>query len=111
MNNHYTMSQWSVRDISASRRINMAGFSLTAIEILRLLRDMPRLTPILIGKKMKRPPSVIRNVMVTLVELGLVSSAARGLYELTQSGIDVLERTELYSKRSRVLDLEDSLAS
>ena len=89
----------------------MAGFGLTAIEILSLLRDMPRLTPILIGKKMNRPPSVIRNVLVTLVELGLVSSAARGLYELTQSGIDVLERMELQGRRSRVLDFEDSLTS
>jgi len=89
----------------------VAGFGLTAIEILSLLRDMPRLTPILIGKKMNRPPSVIRNVLVTLVELGLVSSAARGLYELTQSGIDVLERMELQGRRSRVLDFEDSLTS
>ena len=69
-------------------------FSLTAIEILQLLRNMPRLTPILIGKKMKRPPSVIRNVLVILVELGLVSSAARGLYELTPEGEETLERTE-----------------
>jgi len=89
----------------------VAGFGLTAIEILSLLRDMPRLTQILIGKKMNRPPSVIRNVLVTLVELGLVSSAARGLYELTQSGIDVLERMELQGRRSRVLDFEDSLTS
>jgi len=105
------MSQWSVRHKSKSRRIEIAGFSLTAIEILSLLRDMPRLTPILIGKKMGRPPSVIRNVLVTLVELGLVSSAARGLYELTQSGIDVLERMELQGRRSRVLDFEGSLTS
>ncbi len=65
----------------------------------------------MIGKKMKRPPSVIRNVLVTLVELGLVTSAARGLYELTQPGADVLERTDLHSKRSKVLDIEGSLTS
>ena len=70
---------------------------------------MPRLTPILIGKKMKRPPSVIRNVLVTLVELGLVASAARGLYELTESGNDVLGRVKLQGKRNKVLRLEDSI--
>jgi DNA-binding IclR family transcriptional regulator len=72
---------------------------------------MPRLTPILIGKKMRRPPSVIRNVLVTLVELRLVASAARGLYELTPAGIDVLERTEFQGRKSRILDVDDSLTS
>lgn len=67
---------------------------MTAIEILQTLRDMPRLTPTLIGRKMKRPPSVIRNVLVILVELGLVAPAARGLYELTPDGKDLLERIE-----------------
>lgn len=103
------MSQWSVRHKSTLKRINIAGFCLTAIEILCLLRDMPRLTPILIGKKMKRPPSVIRNVLVTLVELRLVTPAARGLYELTPAGLNVLERTEFLGRKSRILDVEDSL--
>ena len=82
-------------------------FSLTAVEILQILRDMPRLTPILIGRKMRRPPSVVRNVLVILVELGLVSSAARGLYELTPEGEEVLERIERRRKES-VHGLEDS---
>ena len=55
---------------------------------------MPRLTPILLGRRMKRPPSVIRNVLVILVELGLVVPAARGLYELTPEGEELLERIE-----------------
>jgi len=84
-------------------------FSLTAIEILQILRDMPRLTPILIGKKMKRPPSVIRNVLVILVELGLVASAARGLYELTPRGGELLERIEKHRRERKVHSLEDSL--
>jgi DNA-binding IclR family transcriptional regulator len=82
---------------------------LTAIEILRILKDMPRLTPILIGKKMKRPPSVIRNVLVILVELGLVAPAARGLYELTPQGEEVLERSEKRRREQSVQGLEDSL--
>jgi Mn-dependent DtxR family transcriptional regulator len=66
---------------------------------------MPRLTPILIGRKMKRPPSVIRNVLVILVELGLVSSAARGLYVLTPEGEEILERSEKrYEKRLHTLE-------
>jgi len=84
-------------------------FSLTAIEILQILRDMPRLTPILIGRKLKRPPSVIRNVLVILVELGLVSSAARGLYELTPDGEETLERAEKRKREQRADRLEDSL--
>ncbi|MCJ7633627.1 hypothetical protein MUP77_14715, partial [Candidatus Bathyarchaeota archaeon] len=76
--------------------------------ILRILRDMPRLTPILMGRKMKRPASVIRNVLVILVELGLVNSAARGLYELTPEGEEILERTEKRHER-RFLTLEESI--
>lgn len=82
---------------------------MTAVEILRILRDMPRLTPILIGKKMKRPPSVIRNVLMILVELGLVASAARGLYELTPDGEEVLERTEKRRRERSVQGLEGSV--
>ncbi len=81
---------------------------LTAIDILRNLKDMPRLTPILMEKKMKRPASVIRNVLVILVELGLVRSVARGLYELTPEGEEILERTEKRHKR-RFLTLEESI--
>jgi DNA-binding IclR family transcriptional regulator len=55
---------------------------------------MPRLTPILIGRKMKRPPSVVRNVLVVLVELGLVAPAARGLYELTSEGEELLTKIQ-----------------
>ena len=67
---------------------------LTAIEILQVLKDMPRLTPILISRKMKRPPSVVRNVLVILVELGLVAPAARGLYELTSEGDGLLTKLQ-----------------
>jgi Mn-dependent DtxR family transcriptional regulator len=70
---------------------------------------MPRLTPILIGRKLKRPPSVIRNVLVILVELGLVASAARGLYELTPDGEETLERVEKRRREQSAHGLEGSL--
>ena len=60
---------------------------------------MPRLTPILIGRKMKRPPSVVRNVLVVLVELGLVAPAARGLYELTSQGEELLTKLQTRSAK------------
>jgi len=70
---------------------------------------MPRLTPILMGRKMKRPPSVIRNVLVILVELGLVASAARGLYELTPEGEEILGRIEKRRREQSLRGLEGSL--
>ena len=82
---------------------------MTAVEILQILRDMPRLTPILIGRKLKRPPSVVRNVLVILVELGLVAPAARGLYELTHDGEEVLERVEKRRSGERARELGNSL--
>lgn len=84
---------------------------MTALEILQILRDMPRLTPLLLGKKMKRPPSVIRNVLVTLVELGLVVPAARGLYELTPAGKEILEMMEKRGVVHRTEMLRDSVIS
>ncbi|MCJ7609427.1 hypothetical protein MUP00_07145 [Candidatus Bathyarchaeota archaeon] len=77
---------------------------LTATEILQVLKDMPRLTPILIGRKMKRPPSVVRNVLVVLVELRLVAPAARGLYELTSEGEELL--TKLQTVNAKHLNWE-----
>jgi len=64
----------------------------TAIEILKALKQTPRLTPILIAKILDRPPSVIRNILVVLLELGLVESPARGLYQITPLGEYVLEK-------------------
>jgi len=66
--------------------------SVTAIEILRAVKQMPRLTPILIAKMLGRPPSFIRNTLVVLLELGLVESPARGLYQITPLGEYVLEK-------------------
>ncbi len=66
--------------------------SVTAIEILRVVRQTPRLTPILIAKMLNRPPSVIRNTLVVLLELGLVEAPARGLYQITPLGEYILEK-------------------
>lgn len=66
--------------------------SVTAVEILKALKQTPRLTPILIAKILDRPPSVIRNILVVLLELGLVESPARGLYQITPLGEYLLEK-------------------
>ena len=66
--------------------------SVTAIEILKTVKQTPRLTPILIAKMLDRPPSVIRNILVVLLELGLVEAPARGLYQITPLGEYILEK-------------------
>jgi len=66
--------------------------SVTAIEILKTLKQTPRLTPILIARMLDRPPSVMRNILVVLLELGLVESPVRGLYQITPLGEYVLEK-------------------
>jgi len=72
--------------------ITLYVVSVTALEILKALKQTPRLTPIMIAKMLNRPPSVIRNILVVLLELGLVESIARGLYQITPLGQYVLEK-------------------
>jgi len=65
--------------------------SLTAIEILEAIQRKPRLSPMMIADELEMNPGVVRNVLVTLTELKLVQSPARGLYEITPLGQDVLK--------------------
>jgi len=64
-------------------------------EVLRVIRDEPRLTPIEIAERVKRDVGWIRNVLVTMRELQLVESPARGVYIITKQGEYVLEQMEV----------------
>ncbi len=72
--------------------------SLTAIEVLQAIKEKPRITPIMIAAELKMNQQNVRNVLLTLSELGLVTTAARGVYEITPLGSQVLEN----QKRGRV---------
>ena len=65
---------------------------MTAIEILKLLKETPRLTPIMIANKLGRATSHIRNVLSVLLELKLVYTPARGIYEITELGNELLKK-------------------
>lgn len=60
-------------------------------EILAVIQNKPRLTPVLIAEASKLNPGVVRNVLMTLTELKLVISPARGIYEITELGEGVLK--------------------
>jgi len=65
---------------------------LVAIDILKAVEQTPRITPLEISKKLKISTQYIRNILVILVELGLVETPARGVYILTNLGKQVLEQ-------------------
>ena len=66
--------------------------SLTAIEILQAIGRKPRITPVMIAEELKMNQQVVRNILLTLSELGLVTTAARGVYEISQMGQQVLDK-------------------
>ena len=65
--------------------------SLTAVEVLQAIAQRPRITPIMIADSLKYNQQAVRNVLLTLSELGLVTTAARGVYEITPLGSQVLD--------------------
>lgn len=65
---------------------------MTAIEILKLLKESPRLTPVMVANKLGKAASHVRNVLSVLLELKLVHTSARGVYEITPLGEELLQR-------------------
>lgn len=59
---------------------------MVAKEILRLLHEKPRLTPMMIASELKIKDQHVRNVLVILSELNLVKNPVRGVYELSRRG-------------------------
>jgi predicted transcriptional regulator len=72
---------------------------LAATQILEAIHRKARSTPTMIAEELKLTPQTVRNVLVTLLELELVQTPARGLYEITPYGKELLER-----KKKKVLD-------
>jgi Mn-dependent DtxR family transcriptional regulator len=64
-----------------------------AIDILKLLNEKPRVSPIMIAKTLRTSEQYVRNVLIVLSELKLVSTPARGIYEITDIGKVVLQKT------------------
>jgi DNA-binding IclR family transcriptional regulator len=66
-----------------------------AIEILEALNKTPRLSPILVASKTGIAIQYVRNLLVVLLELKLVETPSRGLYQITDLGEYILKkRTE-----------------
>jgi DNA-binding IclR family transcriptional regulator len=63
---------------------------MAAIEILGALQKTPRLSPILIASKTGIDIQRVRNLLVVLLELKLVETPSRGLYQITNMGEYIL---------------------
>ncbi|MGD0177751.1 MAG: hypothetical protein ABSC50_13110 [Candidatus Bathyarchaeia archaeon] len=68
------------------------GIDLTALEVLQAISRKPRITPIMISDDLKMKQQSVRNILLTLSELGLVVNAARGVYEISEIGQEILEK-------------------
>ena len=64
---------------------------MVAVESLRLIKQLPRLTPTEISQRMGKSAQYVRNVLAVLQELQLVETPARGLYTITSLGEYILE--------------------
>lgn len=64
---------------------------MAAIEILEVLRKTPRLSPVLIASETRIPIQRVRNLLTVLLELRLVETPSRGLYQITNLGETILK--------------------
>lgn len=65
---------------------------MSATQILEAIQRKPRSAPTMIAEELKMTPQTVRNILVTLLELELVQTPARGLYEISPSGKEALAR-------------------
>lgn len=63
-----------------------------ATRILKMLEESPRQTPKMMADELDTNPAYVRNVLVVLQELKLIETIARGLYQITPLGREVLQR-------------------
>lgn len=63
-----------------------------AIEILRVIEQNPRITPLEISRKLTISTQYVRNTVRILTELGLVETPVRGVYVVTDLGKYVLNK-------------------
>jgi len=48
--------------------------------------------PVMIADELKMNQQVVGNILLTLSELGLLATAARGVYEISEMGQQVLDK-------------------
>jgi len=73
---------------------------MSATKILTALLETPRLPPTLIASKTGIRVNYVRNLLAVLLELKLVETPARGLYQITGLGEHVLHQiTSMESER------------
>lgn len=61
-----------------------------AIEVLKTVKEQPRLTPPEIAKRVNVTRQYVRNILMILAQLKLVETPARGVYLITDLGETVL---------------------
>jgi len=67
------------------------GPDLVAIEILKAIKENPRITPMEISGKIQASAQYTRNTLRVLTELRLVETPVRGVYLITELGNYVLK--------------------
>lgn len=65
---------------------------MVAVEILKIVEQNPRITPLEISKKLGISLQYIRNTLRTLTELKLLETPVRGVYVLTELGKHILKQ-------------------
>ena len=68
--------------------------TLIAKEVLRIIRENPRITPSEISDKIDVTAQYVRNTLGTLAELNLVETPVRGVYLITELGEHILSYLE-----------------
>lgn len=69
----------------------MAKRKFNHLDILKFIGDEPRQTPVLLSKKFGICVSSTRNMMTVIHDLGIVKRVDRGVYALTDLGLQVLD--------------------
>ena len=65
---------------------------MTAKEILKSLQKTPRQNPIMLAEGLNLKEQTIRNTLSILLEVKLVETPVRGLYEITKLGEQALRK-------------------
>jgi len=64
---------------------------MVAIEVLTAIQQNPRITPAEIAEKTGITQQYVRNILSPLVELQLIETPVRGIYNITELGEYVLD--------------------
>ena len=66
------------------------------MEVLRIIHRNPRITPVLIHEQMKKSTNMpyLTSILRTLRETDQVKIIARGIYMITEKGVETLRSSE-----------------